>query len=106
MASFKGENAYGISKQAVNGLTVAFARDFAADNIRVVGIAPGLVDSEHAMRQFDEERKRHYVENVQLVKRLGRMEDIANAANFLCSGEASFITGETLLVAGGAFVRP
>jgi len=106
IAGFKAENAYGISKQAVNGLTVAFARDFADDGIRVVGIAPGLVDSERAMASFDDDRKQHYVGKIQLIKRLGRMDDIANAARFLCSQDASFITGETLLVAGGAFVRP
>ena len=59
--------------------------------------APGFVDSEHAMREFPEERRENYVHNVQLVKRLGRTEDIASAVRFLCSDEASFITAETLL---------
>ncbi|MFD2499953.1 SDR family NAD(P)-dependent oxidoreductase [Rhizorhabdus histidinilytica] len=52
MAAYKGENAYGISKLAVRGLTVALARDFAADGIRVCGVAPGFVASEAAMRLF------------------------------------------------------
>ena len=67
--------------------------------------APGFVDSEHAMREFPEERRENYVHNVQLVKRLGRTEDVASAVRFLCSDEASFITAETLLVSGGALPR-
>ena len=40
------------------------------------------------------------------VKRLGRMEDLANMALFLCSDEASFITGQTILVDGGFTKKP
>jgi len=105
MAGYKGENAYGISKLAVRGLTVALAKELAVDRIRVCGIAPGLVDSEEAMARFPVDRREKYVNELQLVKRLGRMDDIAAAAAFLGSDEASFITGETILISGGAFCR-
>jgi NAD(P)-dependent dehydrogenase (short-subunit alcohol dehydrogenase family) len=42
----------------------------------------------------------------QLIKRLGRMEDLANLALFLCSDEASFVTGQTVLVDGGYVKKP
>jgi 3-oxoacyl-[acyl-carrier protein] reductase len=105
MAAYKGENAYGISKLAVRGLTVALARDFAADGIRVCGVAPGFVASDAAMRLFPEERRERYVNEVQLVRRLGQVEDIAKAVRFLLSDDASFVTAETMLVSGGAFTR-
>lgn len=105
MAAYKAENAYGISKLAVRGLTVALARDFAADRIRVCGVAPGFVASATAMRLFPEERRQRYVNEVQLVKRLGQVEDVAKAVLFLLSEDASFVTGETMMVSGGAFTR-
>lgn len=105
MAAYKGENAYGISKLAVRGLTVALARELAGDGIRVCGVAPGLVDSEEAMARFPAERRENYVNVVQLVRRLGNVEDIAGAVAWLASDEASFVTGETMLVSGGAFCQ-
>lgn len=105
MAGYKGENAYGVSKLAVRGVTVALARDLAPDGIRVCGVAPGFVASEAAMRLFPDDRREHYVNEVQLVKRLGQVEDIAKAVLFLLSEDASFITAETLLVSGGAYTR-
>lgn len=105
MAGYKGENAYGISKLAVRGLTVALARELAADGIRVCGVAPGLIGSEEVLARFPEERREHYVNEVQLVRRLGAVEDIAGAVAYLVSDEASFITAETILVTGGAFCR-
>lgn len=105
MAAYKGENAYGISKLAVRGLTVALARDFASDNIRVCGVAPGFIASDTAIRLFPEDRREHYVNEVQLVKRLGQVDDIAKAVLFLLSDDASFVTAETMLVSGGAYTR-
>ena len=105
MAAFKGQNAYGISKLAVRGLTTALAGEFGDDNIRVCGVAPGLIDSETAMRDFPEERRLRYVNEVQFLKRQGRVVDVARAVRFLCSDDASFITGDTLIVSGGALPR-
>jgi NAD(P)-dependent dehydrogenase (short-subunit alcohol dehydrogenase family) len=105
MAAFKANNAYGISKLAVRGLTTALAAEFGEDNIRVCGVAPGFIDSETAMREFPEERRLRYVNEVQFIKRQGRVEDVARAVRFLCSDEAAFITGDTLLVTGGALPR-
>ena len=105
MAAYKGENAYGVSKLAVNGLTVALAKELAAEGIRVCGVAPGLIGSEEIMARFPAHRREQYINHTQLIRRLGKEEDIANAVAYLASDEASFVTAETLLVTGGAFCR-
>ncbi|MGE0878483.1 MAG: SDR family NAD(P)-dependent oxidoreductase [Acidimicrobiia bacterium] len=107
MAAYGGGGAYAASKLAVNSLTVSLAGAFGADGIRVNAIAPGLVDSEAAVEWWSDP-KRSGMENIdqmliggQVIKRQGRMHDLADAALFLCSSAASFITGQTLLVDGG-----
>ena len=57
------------------------------------------------MRLFSEERRERYVNEIQLVRRLGEVDDIARAVRFLLSDDASFITAETMLVSGGALTR-
>lgn len=57
------------------------------------------------MRLFSEERRERYVNEIQLVRRLGEIDDIARAVRFLLSDDASFITAETMLVSGGALTR-
>jgi len=101
MAAHLHVSPYAVSKLAVRGLTVALAAELAPDGIRVNGIAPGLMATESAMADLPQEMVDDFVLNRQLVHRLGRMDDIVAAALFLCSDEASFITGETVKVTGG-----
>jgi 3-oxoacyl-[acyl-carrier protein] reductase len=105
IAAFTLRNAYGISKLPVRGLTVALAQKFAMDNIRVYGIAPRPVDSQTNLDHLPAEMARNFIESSQLIKRQGRMQDLAVALKFLCSDDASFITGETLVVGGDALAR-
>ena len=84
---------------------MALAAEFAPDNIRVNGIAPGLVDSEAAMRTLPDQIKEQ-VWASQLIKRPGRMTDLAAMLLFLCSDDSSFITGQTLIIDGGTTRRP
>jgi NAD(P)-dependent dehydrogenase (short-subunit alcohol dehydrogenase family) len=95
-------SAYGVSKRALNALTVALAVEFAPDRIRVNGLAPSSVESDTrpALRWWPEERRRAFFDQ-QLIKRVGHMNDLANALIFLCSDEASFLTAQTLPVDGG-----
>jgi len=102
MAGYKNENAYGVSKLAVRGLTVALARELANEGIRVCGVAPGLIGTDEVIRSFPVDRRENYVNDVQLVKRLGDPGDVAGTVAFLASEDASFVTGETLMVSGGA----
>ncbi len=104
MAAYSGGNAYAVSKLGLNALTVGLAAALAPDNIRVNGIAPGLVDSEAAVEWMNHPDRKGIEDALvggQLIKRLGTMDDLADALLFLCSDDASFITGQTLLVDGG-----
>lgn len=92
---------YGVSKLAVRGLTLAFATELAADGIRVNAISPGLMATENALDDLPQDFIDDFVNNRQLVRRLGRMDDIVEAMLFLCSEKSSFMTGETLRVSGG-----
>lgn len=106
IAGIAATNCYGVSKLAVRGLTVGLAKEFAGDGIRVCGIAPGLVDSPAAMAEMPADRTASFIRDLQLVQRQGTMQDVAHLAEFLCSDEASFITGETISVSGGFPLLP
>lgn len=100
-AYLAGGGAYGVSKLALNGLTISLAGELAADGIRVVGIAPGMIGSPAVLAHLAPEHK-ELVTRMQLVKRFGEMQDLVGMTLFLCSDEAAFITGQTFLVDGGA----
>jgi NAD(P)-dependent dehydrogenase (short-subunit alcohol dehydrogenase family) len=101
MAGYMSATPYAVSKLTVRGLTVAFATELAPDRIRVNAIAPGLMNTENALADLPRPLIDEFVHQLQLVRRLGTMDDIVSAMLFLCSDEASFITGETLKVSGG-----
>lgn len=105
MAGVTPTGAYGVSKLAVRGLTVALAKELGPDGIRVVGIAPGFMDTPAAKADVPEATAYHIINNMQFVKRQGQMNDIVEAMRYLCSPRSSFVTGETLLVTGGATPR-
>jgi 3-oxoacyl-[acyl-carrier protein] reductase len=101
MAAYVSISPYAVSKLAVRGLTVAFATELAPDRIRVNGIAPGLMNTENALADLPRPVIDEIVHDRQLIHRLGTMDDAVSAMLFLCSDEASFITGETIKVSGG-----
>lgn len=88
------------SKGAVEGLVRSLAAEF-APAIRVNGIAPSLTDTPLAERLVNTAEKRDANAQRHPMKRIGAPEDMANAAAFLLSAEASFITGQILHVDGG-----
>lgn len=91
---------YSAIKAAVSGLTRSGAAEFGPRNIRVNAIAPGSTPTEGANLVVSEEAWERRRQRVPL-GRLGAPTDIANAAVFLASDEASFITGDILFVDGG-----
>ena len=101
MAGYQSATPYAVSKLTVRGLTVAFATELAPDRIRVNAIAPGLMNTENALADLPTPLIDQFVHKLQLVHRLGTMDDVVSAMLFLCSDEASFVTGETLKVSGG-----
>ncbi|MCX5374883.1 SDR family oxidoreductase [Streptomyces sp. NBC_00015] len=99
-AAYANRSIYGVSKLAVRGLTVSFAREFAADGIRVNAIAPGLIFTE-AVRAELSAAEADRVLGEQILRREGEEQDIVEALLYLVSSRASFVTGETLRVTGG-----
>jgi 3-oxoacyl-[acyl-carrier protein] reductase len=99
--SMPGSGAYSASKAGVTGFVHAAAIEFAADNVTVNAVEPGYIDTPGLSGL----KARHGEENITKyipAKKLGRPEDIAYAMLFLASDEASYITGETIVVDGGA----
>lgn len=91
---------YGVTKTALLGLTKALATEM-APNTRVNCVAPGFVPTYFADFITKSETMRKTIEGKTLLNRLGTTEDMAAATAFLASEDASYITGETLVVAGG-----
>jgi NAD(P)-dependent dehydrogenase (short-subunit alcohol dehydrogenase family) len=98
--------AYETLKTAVIGLTRQLATDYGPDGIRVNAICPGHILTERIQAQWqDHPEGLRFFEQQYPLRRCGRPVDIANAVVFLCSEEASFITGHTLVVDGGLTVQ-
>jgi NAD(P)-dependent dehydrogenase (short-subunit alcohol dehydrogenase family) len=91
---------YGVSKSAVVYLTRQIAADYGKDNIICNAVAPGKILTGKGGRAV-EPRWIEYSHARTPLPRLGRSDDVANAALFLASDEATFITGENLMVDGG-----
>jgi 3-oxoacyl-[acyl-carrier protein] reductase len=94
-----GQTNYSASKAGIIGFTKALARELGNRGVRANVVAPGYVDTRLTQAIADEMRQL-MLANTPL-GRFGQPEDIAGAVRFLCSDEASFITGEVLLVDGG-----
>jgi 3-oxoacyl-[acyl-carrier protein] reductase len=94
-----GQTNYGASKAGIIGFTKSLAREVGSRNVRANVVAPGYVHS-RLTDAIPDEMREAMMQNTPLGK-LGDPEDIAGAVRFLCSDEASFITGGVLLVDGG-----
>ena len=94
-----GQTNYSASKAGIIGFTKALARELGNRGVRANVVAPGYVDT-RLTQVIAEEMKELMLANTPL-GRFGSPEDIAGAVRFLCSEQASFITGEVLLVDGG-----
>ena len=93
--------AYTASKHAVVGLTKEMALEFGERGIRVNAVGPGVTRTSLTERYFQEAEMAQTVRSLHAMGRWGEAEEIAKAILFLASDDASFITGETLLVDGG-----
>jgi 3-oxoacyl-[acyl-carrier protein] reductase len=94
-----GQTNYGASKAGIIGFTKSLARELGSRNVRANVVAPGYVKTQ-LTDVLPEQATAAMLENTPL-GRLGDPEDVAGAVRFLCSDDASFITGEVLLVDGG-----
>jgi len=94
-----GQTNYAASKAGIIGFTKSLARELGSRNVRANVVAPGYVKTQ-LTDVLPEEATAAMLQNTPL-GRLGEPEDVAGAVRFLCSDEASFITGEVVLVDGG-----
>jgi 3-oxoacyl-[acyl-carrier protein] reductase len=94
-----GQTNYAASKAGIIGFTKSLARELGSRNVRANVVAPGYVKT-RLTDAIPEEARAPMLQNTPL-GRLGEPEDVAGAVRFLCSDEASFITGGVLLVDGG-----
>ena len=91
---------YAASKAAIDSLTLGLAREVAGEGIRVNGVRPGIIDTEIHATSGMLDRARSAVDQIPL-QRLGTADEIAQAAVFLLSDAAGYVTGATLDVTGG-----
>lgn len=108
ISSILGQNAapmraaYSTSKAAVNMLTKVLAIEWAKEKIRVNAIAPGYIHTEMVQKSMDKDLfSDEMIKKRTPMGRLGSVEDIAEAALFVASDAASFMTGEILTIDGG-----
>jgi 3-oxoacyl-[acyl-carrier protein] reductase len=95
----KGQANYAASKAGLIGLTKSVAKEYASRNVLCNAVAPGFIETDMTAAMTPEARA---ALNGQIpLERLGRPEDIAGAVTFLCSEQASYITGQVLVVDGG-----
>jgi NAD(P)-dependent dehydrogenase (short-subunit alcohol dehydrogenase family) len=95
---------YAASKAGVVAITRDLAYEVARHGVRVNAIAPGPIETPMMGSALTQAQKEAYAKSIPL-NRLGQPQDIGNAAVFLASDEASFITGATLPVSGGTDLR-
>jgi NAD(P)-dependent dehydrogenase (short-subunit alcohol dehydrogenase family) len=108
MTSFIGQplvHGYTTAKSALLGVVRALSAEFAGRGIRVNGVAPGWIDTDlfRCATRNDPERLRKILGRIQM-ERIGTPEEIGWACVFLASPAASYVTGQTLVVDGGALV--
>ncbi len=97
------------SKGAIQNLTRNMALDFVGDGIRVKNICPGVIETPMLVGDITDEKELKKVRlrsgKKQVMGRWGRPEEIADAAVFLASPEASYVNGTSLFVDGGLLAR-
>jgi len=98
-----GQANYAASKAGLIGMTQSIAKEFGSRGITVNCIAPGWIDTEMTV-ELSEDSKKDLLDKIP-IRKIGKPEDIAYAAVFLASDEASYITGQTIVVDGGRVIN-
>jgi len=94
---------YSATKAAVDAVTVALSKELGPKNIRVNSLNPGMVETEgvHAAGFAESDFRKMIESQTPLGGRIGQPEDIARTAVFFASDDAGWVTGQTLILAGG-----
>jgi len=99
-----GRSLYGATKAAVDSLTKSWALELAPRKIRVNAVAPGYVETDMTSMHLGNPETRDRALSRHPLGRLGAVKDVASLVTFLCTEDASFITGQSLNVSGGFVV--
>lgn len=102
LVGFYGSPAYVASKHGVIGLTKTAALEYAKEGIRINAVCPGIIDTPMIDRitKNNKETEKQFAK-MEPVGRFGSPEEIANAVIWMCSDEASFVTGHPMVIDGG-----
>jgi len=98
----KGQSNYSAAKAGVEAFTKSLAREVGKRNITINSIAPGFIDTDMT-QQSDGVSMDDLINEIPL-GRFGKPEEIAHLVSFLCSEEASYITGQTIHINGGLYM--
>lgn len=96
-----GLGPYCVSKTALLGLTRVLASELGSSNIRVNCVAPGIIKTRFSSALWGNEDLMDEFKKQLCIKRVGKPEEIGGVVAFLCSEDASYITGETITATGG-----
>jgi NAD(P)-dependent dehydrogenase (short-subunit alcohol dehydrogenase family) len=107
LIGFPNMSIYMASKHAVIGLTKVAAIEYSAQGIRINAVNPAVIDTEMVDRLAKglSLKKQDDLVPLHPIGRLGRVEEVAEAVLWLCSGKSSFVTGHSLIVDGGFTAR-
>jgi NAD(P)-dependent dehydrogenase (short-subunit alcohol dehydrogenase family) len=92
---------YSFTKAGLIMMTRAWAQEFGPHQIRVNAIAPGLIQTDFSEFFWKDDTRRRQYENASPLQRVGQPEEVAGMALYLASDEASYVTGQVLVVDGG-----
>ena len=95
-----GQAAYAASKAGLIGLTMSTARELAARGVTCNAIAPGFIETDMTAEHLPEAQRAKLLEGIPLGK-IGKADDVGDAAAFLAGPEAAYITGQVLRINGG-----
>uniref|UniRef100_A0A0B7A4T2 Dehydrogenase/reductase SDR family member 4 n=1 Tax=Arion vulgaris TaxID=1028688 RepID=A0A0B7A4T2_9EUPU len=93
---------YSITKTTLIGMVKTLGPELASKNIRINGLAPGIIQTKFSSALTRSQDAKDAVLSTIPLGRLGEPQDCAGAASFLVSDDSSWMTGETIVVAGGA----
>ncbi|MBV8067349.1 MAG: SDR family oxidoreductase [Candidatus Eremiobacteraeota bacterium] len=102
MTGNAGQAAYAASKAGLVGLCKSLAKELGSRNIRVNAVAPGLIET--AMTETMPDAAREFLIKQAALGRAGKPEDVSGVVAFLCSDDAGYITGQTLVIDGGVLM--
>jgi len=100
-----GLGAYSVSKTALFGLTKTLAKELGEKGIRVNCLAPGVIETDFSRVLYQDDRAKEKILGMVPLKQLGKPEQMAGVAAFLCSKDAEYVTGEIIAATGGMTSR-